>query len=377
MSTDRDEVLALLGNSAADWLAGRAASARPRSSLETLRPVDRALRREMVELGWIGLALPEALGGVGLGLNEALVLSEAFGHHAFPEPFIATAVMPEFVLASVEFGSGAHSLASLHLKAQCWLSLAWQERAGQIGGVGAAPPQTRLEGLRLSGSKCFVPAVEGDTVLLVSAVRGDETVVVAVDAAEPGVLVEPLAASDGVSLARVRFDRAAIRQEGVMLSGRPAEAALARAIEAGTLAAAAQLAGLASTTLDKTVAYVSGRRQFGRAIGSFQSVQHRLVDIYTANRLAGASWRHALQAFNTGAPDAHRAVSAAKARCADAALQAGRTAVQLYGAMGFTNEADIGHYLRAAVFHAAWLGNSTQHRRRFATGLAPEPLAHV
>jgi alkylation response protein AidB-like acyl-CoA dehydrogenase len=377
ISTDMDDVLALLGHSAADWLAGPTASARPRGSLGAVRPVDRALRREMAGLGWIGLALPETLGGVGLGASEALVLSEAFGRHAFPEPFIATAVMPEFLLAAAGAGSGADKLAALHMESERWLSMAWQERAGEIGGVGGMPPQTRLEGQRLSGSKCFVPAVEGDTVLLVSALQGNEAVVVAVDAAEPGVAVEPLAAGDGVSLARIRFDRVAIRSEGAFLRGGAADAAVSRALAAGTLASAAHLAGLASACLDKTVAYVNGRRQFGRAIGSFQSVQHRLVDLYTANRLAGASWRHALHAFNSAAPDAQRAVSAAKARCADAALNAGRTAVQLHGAMGFTDEADIGLYLRAAMFHAAWLGNATQHRRRFAAGLAPEALARV
>jgi alkylation response protein AidB-like acyl-CoA dehydrogenase len=373
-AADPDDLRAMLGQSAADWLAGSTASARPRGSLGTVRPVDRSLRREMAGLGWIGLALPESLGGSGLGLDEALVLTEAFGRHAFPEPFIATAVMPEFLLASAGEGPGAHSLAALHLEAGRWLSLAWQERAGEID---LPPTQTRLDGLRLSGSKCFVPAVEGDTVLLVSAMRGDDMVIVAVDAAEPGVAVEPLAAGDGSSLARIRFDHAAIRNEGVLVSGRAAEAALSRAVAAGTLASAAQLAGLATASLDKTVAYVGARRQFGRAIGSFQSVQHRLVDLYTANRLANASWRHASHAFDSGTPDAHRAISAAKARCADAASQAGRTAVQLHGAMGFTDEADIGLYLRAAMFHAAWLGNATQHRRRFATGLTPETLVHV
>lgn len=377
-TAERDDTLALLGQSAANWLAGPTASARPRGSLGTVRPVDRALRREMAGLGWIGLALPEALGGVGLGLREALVLCEAFGRHAFAEPFIATVVMPELLLASLEAGSAGESLAALQLHGERWASIAWQERAGVID---AASPQTRLEAGRLTGSKCFVPAVEHDTVLLVSALRGGDMVVVAVDAAARGVVVEPRAAGDGVSLATVRFDRAVIRDEGVLLSGTAAEAAVARVLAAGTLASAAQLAGLAGAALDKTVAYVSGRRQFGRAIGSFQSVQHRLVDLYTANRLAGASWRHALQAFematDTGLAAALPAISAAKARCADAAQQAGRTAVQLHGAMGFTDEADIGLYLRAAMFHAAWLGNATQHRRRFAAGLAPESLANV
>ena len=376
MSTDSDDVLAMLRDSATDWLAGRAASAREPATLGTPRTVDRALRREMAELGWIGLGLPESLGGVGLGLREALVLCEAFGRHAFPEPFIATAVMPEILLASAVGHPGTRDLASMHLQSARWLTVAWQERAGEIGGSAMAPAQTRLEGRRLSGAKRFVPAVESDTVLLVSAVRGAETVLVAVDAGAHGVAIDTRAAGDGVSLSHVVFDGVDIRVDDVLLSGVAAQQALAGALDAATLASAAQLAGLATTALAKTVDYVAARRQFGRAIGSFQSVQHRLVDLYTANRLAGASWRHAAQALSSGAPEADRAVSAAKARCADAAVQAGRTAIQLHGAMGFTEEADIGQYLRAAVFHAAWLGNPTRHRRRFASGLAAEPLAN-
>jgi alkylation response protein AidB-like acyl-CoA dehydrogenase len=379
MSATVDDVSSMLGQSAADWLSGPTAAARPRGELGTVRPVNRALRREMAALGWIGLALPESIGGVGLGLREALVLCEAFGRHAFPEPYVATVVMPEVLLACAGEHPRVRDMVALQTGGDRWLTLAWQERTGDIG---LQSPQTRLESLQLTGTKCFVPAVEPDTFLLVSASEAGETVLLAVDAGAPGVVVEPAAAADGVSLASVRFESVVVRPDAVLLRGAAADAALARAVAAGTLASAAHLAGLATACVSKTVDYVNGRRQFERVIGSFQTVQHRLVDLYAANRLAGASWRHALQRFeaaSTGAEveTARRAISAAKARCADAAVQAGRVAVQLHGAMGFTEEADIGLYLRAALFHAAWLGNATQHRRRFVAGLTPEALVHV
>lgn len=376
MNTAMDDVSLMLGRSAADWLAGRSASARPRGALGTVRPVNRALRREFAELGWIGLALPESMGGVGLGLREALVLCEAFGRHAFPEPYIATVVMPEAVLASASDHPRINDLVQLQTGGERWLTLAWQEQTGDFS---SHRPQTRLEGLQLTGAKCFVPAVESDTVLLVSATHAGKTVLVAVDACAPGVTLEPVAAGDGVSLARVRFEAAPVSPDAVLLRGLAAQGALMRAVTSGTLASAAHLAGLANACVEKTVNYVNGRRQFDRLIGSFQTVQHRLVDLYTANRLAGASWRHALHTFGAGADlePARLAISAAKARCADAAVEAGRVAVQLHGAMGFTEEADIGLYLRAALFHAAWLGNATQHRRRFVAGLAPEALVDV
>lgn len=377
MTTAMDDVSLMLGQSAVDWLSGPSASVRPRGDWGAVRSVNRSLRQEIAELGWIGLALPESIGGMGLGLREALVLCEAFGRHAFPEPYIATVVMPESVLAAASDHPRIHDLVQLHAAGERWMTLAWQEQAGDLA---AAAPRARLEDLQLTGIKCFVPAVEADTVLLVSAVQDGVMVLVAVDADAPGVSMTPVVAGDGVSLAKVHFEATPVSPDAVLLRGPAAEAALSRAIACGTLASAAHLAGLSAACIRKTVDYVNGRRQFDRVIGSFQTVQHRLVDLYTAQRLATASWRHALQVWDAAADDlvpARHAISAAKARCADAAVQAGRVAVQLHGAMGFTEEADIGLYLRAALFHAAWLGNATQHRRRFVAGLTPEALVHV
>lgn len=358
-----DEVVGMLRDSAADFLNGRHRRARMKGAVGRAPAVDRALWREMADLGWLALSLPESAGGSGLGLSAAATLAELFGRELLPEPFIAAAVMPAVVLGPIADEPATAALARHLVSGERVLGLAWQERVGELD---PRAPATRYENGRLFGAKCFVPAVEDDSILLVSAQAQAQTVLVAVDLSAAGVAIERQAA--GVtSLSRVTFDAAPVLQERPLLQGAQAEAALCVALEAGRVCAAAGLAGLAAASLEKTLDYVRTRVQFGRPIGSFQAIQHRCVDLHIACALAGASWREALRRFEAESQAAATAaaISAAKLRCGESALKVCREAVQMHGAMGFTEEADIGLYLRAAVQGAAWLGGAVDHRRRF------------
>ena len=118
--------------------------------------------------------------------------------------------------------------------------------------------------------------------------------------------------------------------------------------------------------LERTISFVNDRVQFARPIGSFQTIRHRCVDMHIATQLAGATWRNALALFEQGNADAiAQAASAAKARCADTAQRVGREAIQMHGAMGFTEEADIGLFVREGLRGYAALGSPSLHRRRF------------
>lgn len=364
MDTHSDDIAALLAESATAFVNERYGSPAPRFEIEVPRRVDRALWAEMAGLGWLGLALPESLGGLGLGLGAGAPLAEIMGRKAVPEPFVAAALMPSVLLSRCSPDQAlVERLAETIAGGESLVTVAWQERAGALeAGVAA----TRLEGGRVTGGKCFVPVVEDDSVLLVSARRGGETVVVAVAANAPGVSVQRQAGGL-MSVASVSFQEASIMDGAVLLQGAAAEAALQATLEAGRVAAAAQLTGIASGVLEKTVAYVNERIQFERPIGSFQSIQHRCVDFRIAAMLAGASWRNAQRAFDADplAASTQAAISAAKSRGGEAALQASRGSVQMHGAMGFTEEGGVGVYLRAAMQLSAWLGNGTAHRRRF------------
>ena len=116
-----------------------------------------------------------------------------------------------------------------------------------------------------------------------------------------------------------------------------------------------------------TLDYMRTRMQYGRHIGSFQALQHRAVDLLVQQELSGSVLDDAISMIDSAANgvELQRLVSRAKARCSDAALRITREAIQLHGAIGYTDEHDLGLYLKRALVLAAWLGNSTQHRARF------------
>jgi len=356
-----DDVLAMLHDAAADFLAAPRGAGEKRGAIGVPRRVDHAIWREMAGLGWIGLGLPESAGGIGLGLSGATTLLELFGRNAFAEPYVAAAVIPSAILNACGDSAAALELAESLSTGDRLVTLAWQESFGEIDPVVG---QTRLIDGQLVGTKRFVPAVED--ILLVTAQEPAGEVIVAIAADADGVTVERHAAGNS-HLAEVRFENAKILHGAPLLRAEAVRPALHLALDAGRIALSAQLAGIGAGCLEHTIHYVSGRIQFGRPIGSFQAIQHRCVDLYIASQLADVSWRHALRLHEAapGAADNAASISASKARCSDAAMQIGKAAVQMHGAMGFTAESDTGLYLRAAMYYASWLGGSVAHRRRF------------
>ena len=136
--------------------------------------------------------------------------------------------------------------------------------------------------------------------------------------------------------------------------------------------AGAELFGVMSRALDLSVDYMKTRVQFGKPIGSFQALAHRAVDLHIQRELASAVLDDAVALFDSDAGAAQRSVMASrvKARCSDAGLRITREAIQIHGAIGFTDEYDAGLYLQRAMTLSAWLGNAASHRRRYAA-LAP------
>ncbi len=369
---ESNEILGMLRDAAGDFITGRYDPTVLRH--ESLRPrgADRAMWREMGEMGWLGLGLTEASGGSGLGLGGDTALAELFGQTLFAAPFVACASMPADLLGHGDSAAG-RDLTGMLQAGEHFLTLAWQERAGQLEPDDFS---TLLRDGKVDGGKLFVPAVEVDTILLVAAMHEGQLVIVAVAADGPGVLVAQAAAGIGAS-ASVTFKDAPILFGGPLFEGEAAVAALRNTLAAGRIALAAQLAGLAQGCLEKTIAYVGQRVQFNHPIGAFQTIQHRCVDLHIAVRLAAASWRHALARFEVEprAAATEAAVSAAKARCGEVAIRVAREAVQMHGAMGFAEEVDIGFYLRSALHLSSLLGGPHAHRRRFVQH-AQEKVTH-
>jgi alkylation response protein AidB-like acyl-CoA dehydrogenase len=191
-----------------------------------------------------------------------------------------------------------------------------------------------------------------------------------------GVVVDTHRMTDGTVCAHLTFDKVALGADALILQGHDAADAIRLALARGTLALAAQLEGAARRLLSLTGDYLSQRAQFDKPLASFQSVRHGLVSQHLQIELAGASWRSAAAALQHGlSVDASIRISAAKARCSDAAIGMSKSAIHYHGAFGFTEEAEIGLYANAILRWASWLGNADAHRQlalNLSKGRRPE-----
>ncbi len=328
-----------------------AAAILPRGDLRRIRALrftdpgyDLAVLRQMGEMGWIGLRVPEAAGGAGLGLAELCVVAEEAGAALAPEPLIACAV-----------AAGLQPSTAL-LAGEAVTVLAWQERADALG----VAPETVFADGRVTGRKLFVPVADS---FIVTTQAG--LVVVARDAA--GLTLDVVRLQDGGSVATLGLDGT----PGIPLPGNAVDA-----LEDATLATAAMLLGVMEQAFALTLDFLKTRQQFGKPIGSFQALQHKAADLKLQLELTRASVSAAAATVDAGAalPDRQAAVSRAKARAATAAMLVTRQAVQLHGGVGYTDEYDVGLFLRRAMVLSNQYGSAAAHRARFAR-LAPDDEA--
>ena len=313
---------------------------------------DPAVLAEMGALGWIGLRLPEEAGGAGLGMSECCALAEELGAGLVPEPLI-------HAMLSARVLSAAGAVAPLErvLAGEAYVPAAWQEAPDALEIAGSA------DGMRL-----FVPAMRGASDILVARREGGAMALYQIPAAAQPIELRALQDGGHVGQFSPRFDSG--QRLGILGDG--AEEALDEA----ALATAAYLLGAMERCFAMTLDYLRTRQQFGRAIGSFQALQHRAVDLKVQISLTRASVEAAAATVDAAPAASLRraAVSRAKARAAEASMRVTREAVQLHGAIGYTDEYDIGLLLRKAMVLANDYGSAALHRRRFAASAAPEDV---
>jgi len=359
----------LLADSVADFTTRGTDIARVRRLRGTLQEYERATWGQMAALGWLGILVPELYGGLGLGLREMAVVAKGLARVLTPEPLTATAVLAATALAAGDNEALKREELPRLVAGESLPALAWQEMPGVLD---PAAIQARAEpfegGYRLSGTKRFISGAAQADAFLVSAQASDGIVLLWLPRATAGagITLEPLA--DGRSFGTLRLQDALVPKGRVAAAGTVAAEALARAFDHGAAIASAELVGVMERSLEMSLDYLRTRVQFGKPIGAFQALQHRAVDLHIQKELAGAVLEEALAALDRGPDATTRAqiASRLKARCADAALKITREAIQLHGAIGFTDEYDAGLYLKRALTLAAWLGHPVWHRRRYA-----------
>ena len=360
---------ALLAQSVGDFVKRGADLPRVRALAQTHAESDRAQWRQLAELGWLGVLVPESAGGLGLGLAEATIVAEGLGRALTPEPYTAVAVLAARVLEQSAESALRNELLRGLVGGEQVPVVAWQEQPNDFSGLQVATTATPFEGgYRVSGKKQFVVGAAGANGYLVTAQSPDglQLMWVPRDAAGCATGLVPLA--DGRNYGAVTLQDVAVSRESVLASGAAARAALSCALDHAAAVASAELVGMMKRTHEMSLDYLKTRVQFGKAIGSFQVLQHRAVDLHIQQELADAVLSEVVAQLDL-APDAITralAASRAKSRCADAALAITRAAIQFHGAIGFTEDCDVGLYAKRAMTVAAWLGNGRAHRVRYA-----------
>jgi alkylation response protein AidB-like acyl-CoA dehydrogenase len=369
MALSLDESQRLLLDSARSFIGERAPVAHLRRLRDSRDPdgFDRELWREFARMGFAGVLVPEAHGGLGLGLVEAGIIAESLGRTLAPSPFLATAVLgvsalrqaddPERFAAELARVAGGDRL----------LALALDENTRHRPGDFACRASPAGDGYRLEGAKVFVVDGHVADLLIVAAATDDGcTVLLGVDRDQPGVNVERTVMVDAHNAARLRFDGVAVSAARVIVGPARGAAALDAVLEAGRAVVAAEMLGAGDEAFARTLAYLKERRQFGRAIGEFQALQHRAAVLYTDLELARAAVIKGLQAAHEGGPQTARWVSVAKAKACQAAGLAVQEGVQMFGGMGMTDAVDQGLFMKRVRVLQELLGDAAFHGDRLA-----------
>lgn len=361
----------MLRDSARSFLSEQA----PVAQLRALRTqtdgdgFDRALWQRFAALGFTGMLVPEAHGGLGLGHTDAGLLMQEIGRHLSVLPFCASAVVAASAIRVA--GSEAQRAALLPAIAsgERIAALAVDERSRHDPEHIALTARRDGEGWVLNGSKTFVEFGHAADLLIVAARSGDapsDTALFAVPRATPGLQAERVAMVDTQASARLQLQDLHLGADALLGAPEQGGLALQAALDAGRAAAAAELLGIADEVFARTLAYLKERQQFGRAIGEFQALQHRAAALMVDIELARAAVGQASQALDADPARASAAVSVAKSRAGRSATLAVQEGVQMHGGMGMTDEFEMGFFMKRVRVLQERYGDAGFHADRLA-----------
>ncbi|WP_350246576.1 acyl-CoA dehydrogenase family protein [Rhodococcus sp. D-6] len=322
---------------------------------ESESTIDRELWHTLAsEVGGAALALPEKIGGAGASWRESAVVLEELGRAVAPVPYLGSAVVATVYAQSIGADDVLADLASGDTVAALAVS---------AGAPWFRPPAhtVTVSSSTLTGTVTSVADAAAADTLLVPV--GDDTYLV--DTSAAGVHLTTVVSLDETRpLVDITFDAAPARR----LDGtRPAGAATAVALRAGTALLASEQLGLAEHCLAATVEYLGVRRQFGRVLGSYQALKHRLADLWVQINQARAAARYAADCLASDSDDLAVAAAVAHAWCSEVAVHAAEEYVQLHGGIGFTWEHPAHLYLKRAKSSMLLFGGPDVHRTHLAS----------
>jgi hypothetical protein len=332
-----------------------------------------AIWKQFADLGWLALPIGEAYGGLGGGAIETGILMEAFGRGLVSEPYLSTVVIGAALIS--ECGSEAQKQALLPKIADgsLYLAFAHSERAARFDLAEVSTSATKApEGWRLDGQKIAVLDGNAAGEIIVSArVAGDngtsgKLCLFLVPAGTRGLIVRDYSRLGGGRACNLDLRDVRLPADALLGDGSDALPAIEAVVDRAMAALGAEAVGIMQTLLDTTLEYTKMRKQFGRPLSANQVIRHRLADMAMQCDEARSMALRAALMVDAEPVARSRAASGAKAKIGKCARFVAEQSVQLHGAMGVTEELDIGSYFKRLLAFDTLFGGSAHHYRRHA-----------
>jgi alkylation response protein AidB-like acyl-CoA dehydrogenase len=324
--------------------------------------------RLLVESGWVGLEVPESLGGAGATFAEQAVILHELGRAVTMSSYLGCAVLGVGALTLLEPSPGRDDLLRRVAGGELRVAVALETGDEAVAADPALFCLARAAGgLRLDGRAAFVPDAAGAELLVVALDSSSELIVVHVPAAVAGLSTTEQPVLDATrSLVEVLADGVEVSEASVLRFSADPRGSVQELVERAALGIACDSLGLAEAMLEATVAYTAARRQFERPIGSFQAVKHACADMHVKIQVGRGLIDAAVQALVGGGTETSAAVSMAKSYSCAAAVEVVGKALQLHGGIGYTWESGIHLYLKRAMLNRSLFGAPAAHRRALA-----------
>jgi alkylation response protein AidB-like acyl-CoA dehydrogenase len=329
------------------------------------------LWKQMAEMGFTGILVDEADGGLGMGHVEAGIVLEEIGRNLTPSPFLTSAVLAATALKHASAELKGRYLPGL-VAGDSVFAVAIDETAKHRPQRIATRAEKSGNGFRLTGAKTFViHGGSADMIVVAARTAGadedaDGITLFAVPRDAAGMSHDAVRLVDSSIATHTKFDGVELDGDAVIGEIDGGRAVLDAMLMAGRVGAAAEGVGVARGAMDMTVDYLKQRKQFGRLIGEFQALQHRASHLYSEVEIARAATIKAQQLLDGGSAHADLMASVAKAKVAKAARLAVQEGVQMHGGIGMTDEYDIGLYMKRDRALAEFLGDAYFHANRVA-----------
>ena len=329
------------------------------------------LWKQMAEMGFTGIIVPEADGGLGMGHVEAGIVLEEIGRNLTPSPFLTSSVMAATALAAASEDARGRWLPGL-VSGDSVFAVAIDEGPKHRPERIATKAERSGNGFKLSGKKDFVvQGASADMIVVAARTSGaddDEQGVTlfAVPKDAAGLGHNSVRLVDSSMASHLTLDGVELDGDAVIGEVDGGREVLNRVLDAGRVGAAAEAVGVARGSMDMTIDYLKQRKQFGKLIGEFQALQHRAAHLYSEVEIARAVVIKAQQLLDAGAENASLMASVAKAKVGKAAGLAVKEGVQMHGGIGMTDEYDIGLYMKRDRALAEFMGDVYYHADRVA-----------